>query len=106
MISCGAPLIGATARSRSRSSVMSKLVSWALAVIREVERLVDEGIEIELAALADTPRECSSMLLTIPSARLPCSAIFSRLPVNISTTSSSSSRLSSPSAAGRPRRLP
>src|SRR5215831_18840860 len=31
----------------------------------------------------DTPRECSSMLLTMPSARLPCSAIFSRLPVSI-----------------------
>ena len=39
------------------------------------------------------------MLLTMPSARLPCSAIFSRLPVSISIVSSISARLSSSSAA-------
>ncbi len=35
----------------------------------------------------------------MPSARLPCSAIFSRLPVSIATISSTSARLSSSSAA-------
>jgi hypothetical protein len=45
------------------------------------------------------PRECSNMLLTMPSARRPCSAIFSRLPVNIPIVSSISARLSSPSVA-------
>ena len=39
------------------------------------------------------------MLLTMPSARLPCSAILSRLPRSISTTSSTAARSSSPSAA-------
>src|SRR5215472_5664071 len=39
------------------------------------------------------------MLLTMPSARLPCSAIFSRLPVSIWTISSSSARSSAPSVA-------
>ena len=38
------------------------------------------------------------MLLTILSARFPCSAIFSRLPVSISIVSSISARLSSSSA--------
>src|SRR6266436_10240955 len=38
------------------------------------------------------------MLLTMPSARRPCSPIFSRLPVSILTTSSISARLSSSSA--------
>ena len=46
-----------------------------------------------------TPRECSSMLLTMLSARLPCSAILSRLPVSISTVSSISARVSSSSVA-------
>ena len=41
------------------------------------------------------PRECDSMLLTMPSARLPCSAILSRLPVIISIVSSNSARVSS-----------
>jgi hypothetical protein len=45
------------------------------------------------------PRECSSMLLTILSARLPCWAIFSRLPVSITIVSSISVRLSWPSVA-------
>src|SRR5947209_1611585 len=35
------------------------------------------------------------MLVTMPSARLPCSAIFSRLPVSIPTMSSISARASS-----------
>ena len=39
------------------------------------------------------------MLLTMLSARLPCSAIFSRLPVSISIVSSISARLSSSSVA-------
>src|SRR5262249_28904601 len=39
------------------------------------------------------------MLLTMPSARLPCSAILSRLPRSISTTSSTAARSSSPSPA-------
>ena len=39
------------------------------------------------------------MLLTMPSARLPCSAIFSRLPVSIATISSTSARSSSASPA-------
>ena len=39
------------------------------------------------------------MLLTMLSARLPCSAILSRLPVSISIVSSISARLSSSSAA-------
>src|SRR5215472_10943389 len=39
------------------------------------------------------------MLLTIPSARLPCSAILSRLPRSISTTSSTAARSSLPRAA-------
>src|SRR5216684_1976429 len=34
------------------------------------------------------PRECANMLVTMPSARRPCSAIFSRLPVSMLTTSS------------------
>ena len=41
------------------------------------------------------PRECASMLLTMPSARRPCSAIFSRLPVIRSIVSSNSARASS-----------
>jgi hypothetical protein len=45
------------------------------------------------------PRECSSMLLTMPSARRPCSAILSRLPVSIPIVSSISVRLSWLSAA-------
>src|SRR6516225_3657287 len=39
------------------------------------------------------------MPLTMPSARLPCSAILSRLPRSISTTSSTAARSSLPSAA-------
>ena len=44
------------------------------------------------------------MLLTMLSARLPCSAIFSRLPVSISIVSSISARLSSSSVASAGRR--
>ena len=64
------------------------------AVISEVERLIDEGVEVDLAALALTPRECSSIDLTMLSARLPCSAILSRLPVSSSIVSSISARVS------------
>src|SRR5215467_3025246 len=45
------------------------------------------------------PREWASMLLTMPSARRPCSAILPRLPVSIWTISSISARVSSASAA-------
>ena len=68
------------------------LVLGAGAVIGEVERLLDQALRSTSRRSPVTPRECSSMLLTMPSARLPCSAIFSRLPVSISTVSSISAR--------------
>ena len=44
------------------------------------------------------PRECSNIAFTMPSACLPCSVIFSRLPVNMAETSSISARCFSVSA--------
>jgi signal transduction histidine kinase len=41
---------------------------------------------------AEDPRECSSIAFTMPSARLPCSVIFSRLLVSMADTSSISAR--------------
>src|SRR5581483_3215116 len=64
------------------------------AVIGEVQRLVDERVDVDLA-----PRECSSIDLTMLSARRPCSPILSRLPVSISIVSSRSARLSSSSVS-------
>ena len=52
MISCGASSISATARSRSRSSVILKPASWARAAIGEVERLLDQAFEIDDATFA------------------------------------------------------
>ena len=50
------------------------------------------------------PREWSSMLLTMPSARRPCSAILSRLPVSMARVSSISARVTSSSIVERRRR--
>ena len=52
MISCDASSISATARSRSRSSVILKPASWARAAIGEVERLLDQAFEIDDATFA------------------------------------------------------
>ena len=41
-------------------------------VIGEIEALLDERIDIRRLPLARLSRECSSMFLTIASARRPC----------------------------------
>jgi hypothetical protein len=47
-------------------------------VVSEVQRLFNQAVEADAAAIAVLPRECPSMLVTMPSARLPCSAILAR----------------------------
>ena len=69
-------------------------------MIGEVERLLDKRVEVDAPTPIGPPRECSNMLLTMPSARRPFSVIFSRLLVSTPTTSSISARLSSSSAPG------
>jgi hypothetical protein len=46
-------------------------------VVGEVQCLIDHRVQIDYASFAVDPRECSSIAFTMPSARLPCSVIFS-----------------------------
>src|SRR3984893_7772096 len=56
VISCGASSMGARPRSNSRSRVMLKRASWgAGAMIGEVQRLLDQAVEVDRAALARDP---------------------------------------------------
>jgi hypothetical protein len=61
-------------------------------VVRQVQRLIDHRVQIDHARSVEDPRECSSIAFTMPSARFPCSAIFSKLLVNMAETSSISAR--------------
>src|SRR5271165_2653040 len=75
------------------------LVLGAGAVIGKVERLLDQIVEVDHAMLAALAARMLEHALDDAVGRLPCSAIFSRLPVSIATISSRSASLSSSSAA-------
>ena len=61
-------------------------------MISEIEAFLDEGVDIDKSMLAEPSRECSSMFLTIASARLPCWTTLSRLPRRVSVISLMSER--------------
>ena len=62
-------------------------------MIGKVEALLDDGIDIDRPVFTEPSRECSSMFLTMASARLPCCTILSRLPRNVSVSSAISPRI-------------
>ena len=68
------------------------LILRARTVVGEVQRLIDHRVQIDHAPFGGGPRECSSIAFTMPSARLPCSVIFSRLLFSMAERSSISAR--------------
>ena len=72
----------------------------ARAVIGEVEAFIEQRIDIGGPVVAGSSRECSSMFLTMESARLPCWTNFSRLSFSMPVNSSTSSRILSSSGGG------
>ena len=66
-------------------------------MIGEIEALIDQGVDIDRPVLSRALRECSSMFLTIASARLPCCTTLSRLPCSVSSVSVISARILSSS---------
>ena len=62
-------------------------------MIGEIEALLDEALTSTGRCSPDPSRECSSMFLTMASARLPCCTILSRLSRNVFVSSAISPRV-------------
>src|SRR5262249_42213026 len=78
------------ASSRIKKSLqcdVEALLFGARPVPGEIEAFLDEALISTTRCSPEPSRECSSMFLTMASARLPCCTILSRLPRNVCISS-------------------